>query len=179
LQVIYRVRQFWHALTEVPAQEDLLQARQVLSPALMALFLRLQPGEQAHSLWIYCQLLQQDQEDQDLLVAALLHDVGKIRHPLRLWERVVIVLGKTWFPERIKAWGRAAPYGWRRSFVVAEQHPAWGAELAAQAGASPMAATLIRRHQDVLDPDAMTSLGERASLEDRLLSRLQSLDNES
>jgi hypothetical protein len=179
LRVLYRVRQFWHALTGVPAQEDLDQARQVLSPSLMALFLNLQPSEQAHSLGIYRQLLQQEEADQDLLVAALLHDVGKIRYPLRLWERVAIVLGKAWFPERVKAWGQAAPCGWKRPFVVAERHPAWGAELAAQAGASPMVVSLIQRHQDVPGPGSVTHSEESALIEDRLLICLQSLDNES
>ena len=179
MRVLYRFRQFWHALTVVPTQEDLLQARQVLSPALMTLFLRMQPSEQAHSLWIYKQLLQQNEIDHDLLAAALLHDVGKSRYPLRLWERVVIVLGKAWFPEQIKSWGKAMPRGWKRPFAIAEQHPAWGAELAAQAGASPLAVSLIRRHQDMLDTELITPSGESASLENHLLSCLQSVDNES
>ena len=145
----------------------------------MALFLCLQPSEQAHSLWIYRRLIQQNDVDPDLLAAALLHDVGKICYPLHLWERVAIVLGKAWFLERVKGWGRAAPRGWKRPFVVAEQHPAWGAELAAQADASPLAVALIRRHQDVIDPVPMPPSGENVSLEERLLSRLQSLDNET
>ena len=151
----------------------------MLSPSLMTLFMRMQPSEQAHSLWIYEQLLQQNETDRDLLVAALLHDVGKSRHPLRLWERVVIVLGKAWFPERIKGWGKAAPRGWKRPFVIAEQHPAWGAELAAQAGAAPLAVALIRHHQDSPEAILGQANGKNQPLEDRLLARLQSLDNES
>lgn len=179
MRVLYRLRQFWHTLTEVPTRENLLQASQVLSPSLMKLFMRMPPREQAHSLWIYDRLLQQNETDHDLLVAALLHDVGKSRYPLRLWERVVIVLGKAWFPERAKIWGKGAPLGWKRPFVIAEQHPAWGAELAAQAGAAPLAVALIQHHQDAPNAILGRASEENRSLELRLLSRLQSLDDES
>jgi hypothetical protein len=65
--------------------------------------------------------------------------------------------------------------GWRRAFVVAVQHPQWGADLAAKAGASPLAVALIRRHQE-----QQGSLGEAdAGSEDSLLARLQSVDNNS
>lgn len=178
MRIGYRARQFWFALTATPDPNQLAQARQVLSPALMALFQRMQAGEQAHSLAIFCQLCEQNETQEDLLVAALLHDVGKGRYPLRLWERVLIVLARVFVPERVKAWGSGEPRGWKRAFVVAERHPAWGAELAAAAGASPLAVSIIRRHQEPLLPAAV-GRGEGPSLEDRLLHRLQLLDNES
>jgi len=185
VRVSYRVRQFWRALTATPGPEDLYQARQVLSNDLWALFQRLQASEQAHSLWIFRRLLEQNEADPDLLAAALLHDVGKSRLPLRLWERVAIVVGKKFCPGKATRWGRGEPRGWRRPFVIAEQHAAWGAEMAARAGASPMTVTLIRRHQDThlqAAPEAdsvnLTNL-RQVSLEDMLLRRLQELDNES
>jgi hypothetical protein len=54
--------------------------------------------------------------------------------------------------------------------VVAIQHPAWGAEMAAEAGSSPLVVALIRRHQNLLQDEAV-------SLEDRLLGALQRVDN--
>ena len=60
MRIRYRARQFWHALTATPAPEDLDLARQVLSPAQMELFLKLQPNEQVHSLHIFRQLYQQN-----------------------------------------------------------------------------------------------------------------------
>jgi putative nucleotidyltransferase with HDIG domain len=169
----YRARQFWHALIAKPAPQDLLQAGQVLSPALMALFLRLQASEQAHSLWIFQQLRTQNPDvHTDLLAAALLHDVGKSRYPLRAWERVLIVLAKAVSPRQVERWGQAEPRGWKRSFVVAAQHPAWGAEMAAQAGASERVAAIIRRHQD-------TRLQPGGELEDIFLYQLKLLDDES
>jgi putative nucleotidyltransferase with HDIG domain len=174
----YRVRQFWHALTATPDPDELAQARRMLSPSLMALFRRMKASEQAHSLSIFCQLRDRNGIHEDLLVAALLHDVGKSRFPLRLWERVLIVLGKSFTPERVKTWGSGEPRGWKRAFVVAEQHAVWGAEMAAEAGASPMVVSIIRRHQEPLAP-VVDGQGEALSLEDRCLYHLQLLDNES
>jgi hypothetical protein len=185
VRVLYRVDQFWRALTTVPRPEELSQARQFLSPDLMVLFLRLQSSEQAHSLWVFRQLREKNETNPDLLAAALLHDVGKSRCPLRLWERVAIVLGKKLFPGKAKRWGEAEPRGWRRPFVVAEQHSAWGAEMAARAGASRMTVALIGRHQEPplqaeTSADVMNLADlERVSVEDMLLRRLQELDDES
>ena len=137
----------------------------------------MQPSEQSHSLAILNQLLDQGETNNDLLTAALLHDVGKNRFPLHAWERVVIVLGKAFLPNKTKLWGQGQPSGWRRPFVVAEQHPAWSAEMAAQAGASPIAVSLISRHQDkpILQPEPEKLPDDQ----DILLYRLQILDNES
>jgi len=185
VHLFYRIRQFWEALTALPAPEELARARQVLSPPLMELFLRLQAQEQVHSLKIFYLLSQPGQLHPDLLAAALLHDVGKSRYPLRLWERVLIVLGKALFPSKVKSWGRSRPRGWRRPFVISEQHPHWGAEMARHAGASALTASLIMRHQDSLEPaiGESTSVNLPASnpvtLEDVFLRRLQQLDDES
>ena len=82
---------------------------------------------------VWRRLVDQDEHNPDLLAAALLHDVGKSRFPLRLWERVLIVSLKAFFPDRATRWGVGAAKGWRRALVVAAQHPTWGAEMARQA----------------------------------------------
>jgi len=60
--------------------------------------------------------------------------------------------------------------GWRRAFVIAEQHPAWGAALAAEAGASPRLVALIRQHQEPASTEADPETR-------RLLSKLQAVDD--
>jgi len=118
----------------------------VLGAALWPLFLRQSRAEQAHALrvWRRVQAL-----GGDVLVqqAALLHDVGKSRVDLHLVERALAVLGRRLFPARARgAWAQGAPRGWRRAFVVAEQHATWGAEWARAAGAPPAVVALIQHH---------------------------------
>jgi putative nucleotidyltransferase with HDIG domain len=178
VRIFYRARQLWSALAAALSAEDIERISEALTPDQMMLFLRLQPGEQAHSFRIYRQLCEQSETNRDLLVAALLHDVGKSCHPLHLWERVEIVFVKHFAPEKMKEWGRGEPRGWKRPFVVAEQHAAWGAQMAAQAGASPLAVALIQRHQESYRSMARFQ-SRAASPEDLLLHRLQVLDNQS
>lgn len=176
-RIKYRVSQFWAALTAAPEVEDWMQARQVLSPSLMVLFQGMQRSEQAHSMRVMRKLIAANRTQADLLAAGLLHDVGKSRVRLWVWERVWIVLGRALFPGKVKIWGQGQPVGWKRAFVVAEQHAAWGAEMAAQAGASPLTTSLIRRHQESVRQ--MARLEDTPDLEQQLLDYLQQFDDES
>jgi len=175
--MFYRVRQFWHAWRATPARQDLDQASKVLTHKMMALFLKLDDSEQAHSLSILNKLRADRETNVDLMAAALLHDIGKSRYPLKIWDRVLIVLAKNLIPGCVNIWGQAEPKGWKLPFVVAEQHAAWGAEMAAKSGASPMTVALIRRHQEPI-LDKPRGDREEISLEDQLLIRLQLLDNQ-
>ena len=173
-QAIYRTRQFWLAWrAQSLTEEELAPARSVLTVEQMQLFTRLQPSEQIHALRVLQTVQQQGETDPDLQTAALLHDIGKTRAPLKLWERVVIVLGKRFFPERAKSWGRGQPQGMRRPFVIAEQHPAWGGEMASEVGASPLTVSLICRHQT---PVGFPPITEH---EDHLLKILQAADHQN
>ena len=164
---VYRASQFLHYWRNAPLNPA-AQTRvdSILpTPELRALFRRLSPGEQAHSL----EVLERVQArfptaPPDLLQAALLHDVGKTRAPLNIVERVLVVLGQKLVPNRWEHWSPKA-------FSVATQHAGWGADLAAQAGASPLTVMLIRRHQ--------THVSSAATVEDELLEHLQAADNAS
>jgi hypothetical protein len=177
LGFIYRAHQFWHALTAAPPAEDLHHVREVLSPALYQLFERMQSADQAHCLEIYHRLVHAGERSPELLAAALLHDVGKSRYPLNAWERALAVFGKAFFPDWAARWGRGAPCGWRRPFAVSVQHPVWGAEMVEKAGGHPQTVSLIRRHQEPVDEGRLEQ--DSSSHDDRLLIKLQRLDNES
>jgi len=169
-RVGYRTRQFWNALCARPKPVQLELAHQYLTPAQFDLFQQLQSSEMSHALTMCARLLAQGDDDPDLFVAALLHDIGKARHPLRIWERVLIVLGQKVFPQRSTGWGVGEPQGWRRAFVIAAQHPAWGAEMVAEVGASPLVLAMIRYHQD--------EASDHFSEEERgLFAKLQAVDN--
>lgn len=166
----YRARQFWLAMWARPKPEQLELARQILTPSQFKLFLQLHPSEIVHALSVCQKLKARGHDYKDLLVAALLHDIGKLKYPLRLWERVAVVLGDRFFPRWAARWATGPPRGWRRPFVVAANHPAWGAELAADVGVSPMAQMMIRCHQET----ALDGLGKK---ERSTLAALQAVDN--
>lgn len=171
-RIAYRSRQFWNALSgsrRRVASELLLPH---LSTVQLVLFRRMQPSEQAHAFQVLERLRASGQSDPDLLSAALLHDVGKILSPLSVWDRVWIVLGRRLFPRQAEGWAQGLPRGLRRPFVVAAQHPEWGARLAAEAAAAARTVELIQRHQDPPDPRPQASI-------DRLLAALQAADDEN
>lgn len=151
MDILYRARQFFNALHAAPSPAQIDQIRPILSPKLLSLFLSMQPGEIAHSLQIWQGLVDFGDCPPDVQVAALLHDVGKTRSPLSVWDRTIIVLARTLLPKQASRWGKDArdgwQTGWRRPFVVAENHPEWGAQMAEGAGASPLTVMLIRQHQ--------------------------------
>jgi hypothetical protein len=195
-RILYRTRQFWQILRFAPTERELDGARTVLTPAQLDLFSRMQPGEQFHSLEVYSKLVESGENNPDLLAAALLHDAGKTHYPLKLWERIWIVIGNALLPHLVQQWSKANISGpkraafWKRPFIVAEHHPAWGAELAFQAGSSPRTISLIHRHQESLEEHLQMGTPEERvesdsiqfeiqDLEDRMLYKLQKADNES
>lgn len=146
---MYRVRQFWQTVrAEEPSDAQLAPARAVLTPKQMGLFQIMHPSDKAHALEVMKRLQKRGEDNPDLLAAALLHDVGKIRYPLSAWDRAIVVLGQALFPVSAKKWGQGKPKGWRRPFVVADQHAYWGARMAAESGVSTTTVHLIWRHHE-------------------------------
>jgi hypothetical protein len=142
----------------------------VLSEAENKLFERFSHADQQHSYRVLRLLRDTGYNNPDLLVAAVLHDIGKTCYPLSVWDRMLIVVGEKIFPARAANWGSGSPDSWKRPFVVRSRHPIWGADMAAAAGSSPVTVDLIRRHQDRIDPERE---------EDVWLARLQWADDQS
>jgi hypothetical protein len=166
-----RIRQGLRALGAWGRGVDDDLAAQVLSPALLALFRRMRRAERQHSLNVLRTLRAQGHADPVLLTAALLHDVGKIRAPFFLWERVIVVLIKAAAPKTARRWGSGDnPTGWRRPFVISFQHPRWSAEMVAAAGGDPRVVRLIAAHQMHLERAPQTD-------DERLLAILQTADD--
>ena len=142
---------------------------EILDPSLAALFFRMSDPDQSHSIRVFQTLIDQEEENRDLLMAALLHDVGKSLNPLRAWERSLVVVTNQMLPNQVLKWGQGEMYSWRKPFVVALQHPEWGAALVQQEGGSETLVTLIRYHQEHAPPNIRTDVRE-------LLERLQTAD---
>ena len=150
---------------------DLDLAARSLSPEQLDLFQRMRRAEQLHSLNVLRALLDQGDTPPDLAVAALLHDVGKSRYPLALWQKTAAVLVRALAPALFHRLSAGDPRRMlNRPFVVYVHHPAWSAELAAQVGSSPGAVWLIAQHQQPADQACGHDLCH-------LLKRLQRADD--
>lgn len=177
----YRLGQFWRVWRARPLPETAVtHIKSILTDKEVELFNRFSASDQQHSYRVLTALQSAGQTHPDLLTAALLHDVGKTRVALTIWERSLIVLAQALLPEKSAAWGQGTAGGWQRPFVVKQQHPAWGAEMAQAAGSSPLTTALIRRHQDDLPETPALSEAETAvTAEDKLLRLLQWADNQN
>lgn len=148
----YRLRQGLQALFAFTRPIDLDLASSYLSPGLLGLFNSLNRGEQLHSLNVLAEVLAQGDTPSDLAVAALLHDVGKSRYPLVVWQKTLAVLVRAAVPGLSSRWSKGdAANLFQRPFVVYECHPAWGADMLRQAAASDTACWLVEHHADPLE----------------------------
>ncbi len=169
----YRFSQFWRHIRAKPvsveAREDL---DSLLSEGQLRLFEQLPAEYQDHSYRVMKRLRDSGEVSQDLLIAALLHDVGKIRTPVSVWERSLAVLLEKWKPATVERINEGSPNGWRRAIVVKAQHPIWGAEMAREAGCTALTASLIKRHHECVVEQEETE-------EAQFLRALQRADNNS
>ena len=176
----YRVRQFAQAVGawfQTEEAEDGMVTSSLPSGAV-TLFRAMPRNDRRHALRVVRALEARGRAEQDLVAAALLHDVGKSgRQPgtgrksgrVRLWHRVATVLMRVVWPGLLERIGRDSRLGsWRYPFYVQLHHAVIGALLAEQAGCSSRTADLIRRHED-----------QEAVAGDPLLAALQKADNQS
>lgn len=171
---LYRVRQVWWNLTARPLSEnELTSLATTLNEGEMALFLQQSVGGQRHGLRVMRYLKESGCDQQDLLTAALLHDIGKELVHISWLDRSIVVLGQRFFPKWSSNLSNREPVGWHRAFVVKARHADWGAEAAQAIGSSTTAVQLIRYHQD---PTNVVVVDEATA---SLLTLLQMADNQN
>lgn len=146
---VQRFRQGVSELFAFAQPVDRALAAEYLSPELLALFDRMKRGERLHSLNVLRDVMAQGPTPRELAIAALLHDVGKSRHPLRTWQKTCAVIVRALFPKLARRWqlsegGRF----WQRPFIVTSRHPEWSADMLAEAGAPEGAVWLAAHHND-------------------------------
>jgi hypothetical protein len=172
VRIAYRLGQLWANLSAgpftAPARAEVAEVLDATEQKLFDLFSR---ADQWHSYRVLRCLRDAGYNHPDLLTAALLHDIGKTKCPLSIWDRTVIVVGGALFPTQVKRWETGSLDSWRRPFVARAFHPEWGADMAAAAGTRPAVVELIRRHQDKVE----NIQDER----DQLLAYLQWADDQN
>ena len=173
--IFYRIRQFFQGLHARVSVAERQMVAQILPEAAVALFLRMPIDAQRHSLNVLYTLQAVGQQETDLAVAALLHDVGKVAADdagvrLSLWLRGPLVILEALAPQILDKLTATHQQGWRYALYVQRAHPQIGAAWASQTGCTPVACWLIEHHQAV---------GAAAAHEPRyaLLVALQQADN--
>jgi putative nucleotidyltransferase with HDIG domain len=169
LSVRYRVRQFALALGASINRDKTDNLKEYLEAAQLELFHSMPRVDQHHCLAVFRALREAGETETSLLQAALLHDVGKMTGPVRVWHRVIAVLVNALAPQLWERMG-GEPGTWRYPFYVHRQHATLGAELARRAGCSPEAVWLIAHHED---RPRLIRTGRRES---ELLAALQAAD---
>lgn len=145
------------------SEYERLEVAALLPPPALALFQTMSRADQRHSLRVCQRLRERGYEDEELLAAALLHDVGKAAGRVPFWTRPAIVLGKRCAPRLLAKLTVPPPRfadqpdrlpRWRRSLSYAWYHADVGAELAAAAGLAERAVLYIRTHHQPDGPAA-------------------------
>ncbi len=165
MRLWYRARQFWQALAANPGAGSPLE----LGPGLAGLFQRMPPGDRAHGLRTL-RLLEAEQPPPDLAVAALLHDVGKCRPEIHLWDRVFFVLAGRQAASWLAGLAQRPGAGRWAGLIALQTHAERGAAMVAAAGGAPLLVELIRCHHAA--PAALPWPADRR----RLLEALQRAD---
>ena len=152
----YRSRQFLAALGArlSPAERQTIAAH--LTPAQQRLFSAMTGRDQRHSLDVLQALQGMGCQEEEVLLAALLHDVGK--GSVRLWHRVAYVLLQAASPRLLDRLAQPNGRGWRWAMAAIRDHGARGAALAEAAGAPAVVVEVIRHHQRADGSDRRVAL---------------------
>lgn len=172
MSAINRIQQGIRALLAFTQTVDYELAGRYLDAEQMTLFQRMAKSEQLHSINVLRDVLADGEfVPNELTIAALMHDVGKSRYHLAIWQKTLSVLIRNFLPRldsRLRKEGKLT--FWRAPFIVRRHHPKWSGELMADIGASEEVVWLVTHHAD-----SVNKWQEHPSYE--LLVRLQKADD--
>ena len=143
-RLIYRLKQFWFALSSKMTEEDRLFAHQHLNIKEAALFFSLPIYEQKHGVVVAEKMLafaahagrtagHKNIDKRKLVRLGLLHDIGKSAAKLSILDKGILVIIHKLIPplyDQLAGWGNneRSPK-WLRRYYVHKHHGTIGAEI--------------------------------------------------
>ncbi len=129
-------------------EPDLALAGRYLNERELAAFNAMSRADQLHSLKVLRALLRTHQTAPDILLkAALLHDVGKSRCHLAVWQKTLAVLMARFAPGLCRRLSQGGSLSiWRAPFVVSRRHAQWSGEILRGIGADDALVWLAEHH---------------------------------
>lgn len=125
-------------------------AQEYLSSKELTAFRAMSRAEQLHSVQVLRIVLEQKaQTPRTLAAAALLHDVGKGRYHLAVWQKTFAVLVTALFPSLARSLGRDEGLAlFHAPFTVLAHHANWGGAILRCHGSNPEVVWLVEHHED-------------------------------
>jgi hypothetical protein len=147
---INRIRQGIASLRPTREISDDTLLAEWLSAAQRDAFLELPRHDRAHLRRVGGTMIEQAPGNQELILAAFLHDLGKVsgRFHVRLIDRVAKVLLQAISPSLLRKLATPPPSGIRGGLVLAVHHPEFGAERARALDGSERTCWLIAHHEE-------------------------------
>ena len=156
-RAIYRAGQFFRGFVTAVDPDDARAVAALLSPEELQLFLAQRPRDRRHAVLTMRHLRRiatsaGSTPSEELLTAALLHDIGK--GPLRVEDRILYVLLNAVSSDLVDHLATEHGPRPRRALWQLRHHAALGAAMLTAAGSTPRVVSLTAAHHLPPPPDA-------------------------